>query len=152
MDINSFRGYQKYECYNCKEIKDGYCERYECNCCGTCEGDLYFFGDELDFSLCSKCLILIQAQIQKGLIKSKQSLNITTISEKLIVLRKTMTEDERQKVFDRDNWQCVLCGSIEHLQVDHKFPFSKGGTTEMSNLQTLCKKCNTKKSNRCVDS
>ena len=32
------------------------------------------------------------------------------------------------------------------LHVDHKVPVSKGGTDELSNLQTLCSDCNLNKS------
>lgn len=48
----------------------------------------------------------------------------------------------REKVFARDKYRCVVCGSTENLTIDHRIPYSKGGTTEMSNLQTLCESCN----------
>jgi hypothetical protein len=34
---------------------------------------------------------------------------------------------------------------ISNLEADHIIPVSKGGETIMTNLQTLCKKCNRKK-------
>lgn len=142
MNIDHFRE-PPYKCYNCEESDN--CTRHECNCCGTCEGNLYFFGEELDFSLCSKCLILIQIRLQKGLVKFEQGQQADIVLEKIKVLRKTITEDERKKVFDRDGWKCVLCGNTKNLQIDHKFPFSKGGSTKTDNLQTLCKSCNCKK-------
>jgi len=53
----------------------------------------------------------------------------------------------RYAVLKRDNEQCVKCGASpkKHgvvLEVDHKIPWSKGGTNELSNLQTLCHRCN----------
>lgn len=48
----------------------------------------------------------------------------------------------RWEVFSKDNFKCVACGSKENLQVDHIIPFSLGGKTEISNLQTLCQDCN----------
>lgn len=58
----------------------------------------------------------------------------------------------RFKVMKRDNFKCCACGaspakdpSIE-LHVDHIVPWSKGGETEIDNLQTLCSKCNLGKS------
>ena len=56
-------------------------------------------------------------------------------------------------VLARDNWTCCSCGrsAKEHgitLEVDHIIPRSKGGTDELDNLQTLCKKCNIGKSNK----
>ncbi len=58
----------------------------------------------------------------------------------------------RWKVMRRDNFKCCLCGaspakdpSVE-LHVDHIIPWSKGGSTTMDNLRTLCSKCNLGKS------
>jgi hypothetical protein len=56
-------------------------------------------------------------------------------------------------VLARDNWTCCSCGRSSKeegitLEVDHITPRSKGGTNEINNLQTLCKKCNIGKSNR----
>ena len=56
----------------------------------------------------------------------------------------------RHEVFKRDNYTCVECGARRDdgatLHVDHKIPVSKGGTDELSNLQTLCSDCNLNKS------
>lgn len=55
----------------------------------------------------------------------------------------------RQKVFERDNRQCVgfsgPCGRTEGLTVDHILEKSKEGPTVMENLQTLCVVCHTEK-------
>jgi 5-methylcytosine-specific restriction endonuclease McrA len=56
-------------------------------------------------------------------------------------------------VLARDKWKCLSCGRSARedgvlLEVDHIIPRSKGGSNDMSNLQTLCKKCNIGKSNR----
>jgi hypothetical protein len=59
-------------------------------------------------------------------------------------------EDLRFRVLKRDR-RCVLCGNgpaDAPLQVDHITPRSKGGTNDLSNLQTLCAPCNRGKSNR----
>ncbi len=59
----------------------------------------------------------------------------------------------RYKVLKRDNFSCVFCGaspaknqSVE-LHIDHIVPWSKGGQTDINNLQTLCNICNLGKSN-----
>ena len=51
----------------------------------------------------------------------------------------------RFTVLRRDNHKCVYCGESPPkvtLEVDHKKPFSQGGTNDISNFQTLCFNCN----------
>ena len=45
------------------------------------------------------------------------------------------------------DWKCVQCGHWDRT-VDHIIPISKGGTSERSNLQVLCNKCNWIKSDK----
>lgn len=54
----------------------------------------------------------------------------------------------RKAVFERDLYRCKHCGTHLNLSVDHIVPESKGGTLDMSNLQTLCRPCNSKKGAR----
>lgn len=55
-----------------------------------------------------------------------------------------------KKVFDRNSYQCQSCHTIDltakTLQVDHIIPLAQGGTNDLSNLPTLCAKCNREKS------
>lgn len=46
----------------------------------------------------------------------------------------------RKKVLERDNYKCVKCGQPAQ-EVHHLIPLSKGGTTTLSNLISLCKDC-----------
>lgn len=66
--------------------------------------------------------------------------------------RALMTPKLREEIKERDKYTCKCCGvSISDephllLEVDHIIPVSKGGLTEKENLQTLCWRCNRKKS------
>lgn len=59
--------------------------------------------------------------------------------------RKVIHNGIKRAVFDRDGWECQICGDHKSLVVDHIIPWSKGGPDEMDNYQTLCAPCNTKK-------
>lgn len=57
-----------------------------------------------------------------------------------------------QKIVAKNN-KCDRCGSLENLTADHIIPSSllksfNVGTTNMVNLQTLCRKCNLAKANK----
>ncbi|GBO55217.1 HNH endonuclease [Pseudanabaena sp. lw0831] len=58
--------------------------------------------------------------------------------------------DVREKIFERNNYQCQSCQKIDltakSLHIDHIIPLAQGGANDMSNLQTLCAKCNREKS------
>ena len=51
----------------------------------------------------------------------------------------------RWDVWVRDNFTCQYCGMRRYLAVDHIVPVSKGGETTHENLQTLCRRCNSRK-------
>ena len=46
--------------------------------------------------------------------------------------------------------ECSWCGSTEDLQIDHKHPVSKGGSSALGNLHSLCGGCNKFKGSRLV--
>lgn len=48
-------------------------------------------------------------------------------------------------VFSRDENICKMCGSTERLEIDHIIPLSRGGSNELTNLQILCRHCNSVK-------
>lgn len=49
------------------------------------------------------------------------------------------------EILNRDNFQCVDCGSIKDLTADHIIPIVLGGTDAAENLQVLCRPCNSRK-------
>lgn len=54
----------------------------------------------------------------------------------------------RWQVWERDNFTCQACGARRLLTVDHIIAEVKGGTLELTNLQTLCGSCNSRKGDR----
>ena len=59
-----------------------------------------------------------------------------------------ISQDVKDRVWNRDNGKCVECGSNENLEFDHIIPFSKGGANTYRNIQLLCEHCNRSKSDR----
>lgn len=63
----------------------------------------------------------------------------------------------RFQVLVRDKSTCQLCGASPikdpsvTLHIDHIIPWSKGGKTTLSNLQTLCSVCNLGKSDIIIE-
>lgn len=61
----------------------------------------------------------------------------------------------REAVLNRDGHKCVYCGSDGGgfpLHCDHIIPVSRGGSHEMGNLNASCKRCNSSKGNRLIES
>lgn len=66
--------------------------------------------------------------------------------------RQKLTSALRERIKQRDNYTCQLCGKqmLDNvgIHIDHIIPISKGGQTVENNLQVLCSVCNLKKSNK----
>ena len=69
--------------------------------------------------------------------------------------RSSLSAKLRYQILYRDKFRCVACGATAKdgtkLEVDHIVPVSKGGSDDVSNLQTLCQRCNSGKSNHMFD-
>lgn len=62
-----------------------------------------------------------------------------------------ISDSLRFQVLKAAGGRCQLCGTSAKerpLDVDHIIPRSRGGKTELSNLQALCSKCNRSKRNQ----
>lgn len=61
--------------------------------------------------------------------------------------RQPLPDRLRAFVLRRDGYTCTWCTSTHELQADHIIPWSAGGPDIPTNLRTLCKLCNEKRSN-----
>ena len=126
---------------------------------------------EIDFfnkEVFSKFSILTSRAIQKNWIKHTQFVPISFLdyeinllgnikipkykhSEKIRMYNHNVKQWYKiiKEVFKRDNYTCQYCGQVGgKLEADHIIPFSKGGSDEMSNLITSCRKCNRQKKDK----
>lgn len=100
-----------------------------------------------------ECISLTPSQLRQ-IYNNLAEINFETTTRKYNQAnqRKLMTPELRNKIKERDNYTCQICGKYMPdevgLHVDHIIPISKGGKTVEQNLQVLCDKCNLRKSNR----
>lgn len=52
---------------------------------------------------------------------------------------------EKNIILKRDNYQCVICGATDNLEIDHIIAVCNGGKRSIANGQTLCVSCHDKK-------
>jgi hypothetical protein len=107
-----------------------------CDFCEEDDGRPTYYWSSKDFDLCCDCIL--------NLYKQKGGITKPIV----VVSRMVITEELRNEIYKRDNYQCRQCGSKNNPTIDHIFPFIKGGKTEKTNLQTLCRLCNSKKGAR----
>ncbi len=89
---------------------------------------------------------------RKALVRAHDSITEDSVSDErpaapVDVPRKRVALSLRKRFFvlKRDHFACVRCGASGvgvRLEVHHRFPFAKGGSDHLSNLETLCYECN----------
>jgi len=97
-------------------------------------------------SACEKLKLFREGKInQDALLNNEENMR----------MRKAFSYKTRYEILTRDKYICVKCGKSAsdgiRLEIDHKIPFSNGGSDDWDNLQTLCNICNSGKSNRFTD-
>jgi 5-methylcytosine-specific restriction endonuclease McrA len=95
-------------------------------------GDFLYFKKAFDHAI-NRILIGDKEVAQPSLIDTIEKPNV-------------LTDEIRQQVYMRDNFQCLCCGKERRrgvsLEIDHILPVAMGGKNVPSNLQTLCRQCN----------
>jgi len=64
---------------------------------------------------------------------------------KYVSFNKKRIKVNRNRIYKRDGYECVYCGSTKILTIDHVLPRSRGGRNTWTNLVTCCQKCNLRK-------
>lgn len=82
---------------------------------------------------------IIQAVVNGISVDNKR---LFTLDDKRTLLKQCKCRESKFQCNDCKQWFFE-----EELQVDHILPWSKGGRTELSNAQLLCRTCNAKKGN-----
>ena len=69
--------------------------------------------------------------------------------------RPLIPKSVQRAAFQRDSYTCVQCGlvgkgetheeKVKGFAIDHVVPNAAGGSSELENLQILCRKCNSAK-------
>lgn len=92
-------------------------------------------------------IVWLDRMERAGIVKRVQP---TTVPEPAIgpYVKKPIPTQLRWAVFRRDGYRCVKCGCDEDLTADHIHAEVHGGKATISNLQTLCRPCNSRKGAR----
>ena len=69
-----------------------------------------------------------------------------------IVVAEHFSREQAFEIFKRDNYTCQYCNKVGGiLECDHVIPYSKGGSNDITNLITSCRKCNRQKKDKSVE-
>jgi 5-methylcytosine-specific restriction endonuclease McrA len=63
----------------------------------------------------------------------------------------SFTVCEWESLCKKYNYRCLDCGKRKKLEADHIIPVSKGGTSNIDNIQPLCRTCNARKGTKTTD-
>ena len=63
-------------------------------------------------------------------------------------MSRRIAHEVKIEVWARDGGRCVGCGASDYLEFDHIIPHSRGGASTVNNVQLLCRRCNSEKSDR----
>ena len=73
---------------------------------------------------------------------NNEPINIQPVKK---IKRKTFDKTTRKSIYNNSGCRCQICGRLityDDFTIDHIIPLAKGGTNNMSNLQSSCVRCN----------
>lgn len=97
--------------------------------------------------------LLVAAELWQDMGNSYRPLSVDREGRRLwwrepVPSRPEIPQLVRDAVFARDGYQCVTCGALDDLTLDHIHPWSLGGPDTVENLRVLCRPCNSRKGAR----
>ena len=87
---------------------------------------------------------------KSGIYKYVLEKAIGTIDPSVLGIR-AFDDSQKRTIYEQQGGVCPHCGKkyeYEEMEGDHITPWSKGGKTELANLQMLCQACNRRKSSK----
>ena len=82
-------------------------------------------------------------------------LNVTIAIDRFLpterLARGKVPKGLRKETLENDGYECVVCGARDRLEADHIIPVARGGSDVISNMQTLCKTCNSSKGSKTMN-
>lgn len=94
-----------------------------------------------------KYLFILKILKTQHRIRKEKKIN----EKRVIACRFTSKKQIRNRIFEFYGEVCLSCGTNENISLDHVIPVDKKGTNDISNLQPLCKSCNSKKGVDIID-
>ena len=87
---------------------------------------------------------------KSGIYKYVLEKAIGTIDPSVLGIR-AFSDSQKRTIYEQQGGVCPHCGKkceYKEMEGDHITPWSKGGKTELENLQMLCRACNRRKSSK----
>lgn len=120
-------GYQRY-CDECENIKNGNIQtNIKVINNKNCDKTL------IQSIIETKVINIINKSKEKGNVYNNLSINYWDVGG--------FNEGIKNRVRDRDNYVCQICGNDTNLHVHHIIPRRSGGSHELDNLVLLCSSC-----------
>lgn len=123
--------------------------------CGVCGGLALTFDDAVEYTGTDDVSVFCEKNGNRVCIRCASEINAMFApktkpgnDDDYGYKKRGIPQKLRWDVFKRDGFKCLKCGTHIDLHCDHIYPESLGGKLHISNLQTLCAKCNKSKGNR----